>query len=223
MSKAGEAGEAGEAMELKSAETTMKTKLNNSIKKQLLSKTYFVTCMQNANNRELVFRLRIKDSTQHQYEIHYQFNAFFTDVADFLKLPNYPKIYAVDTHGGKSEVKDERKYNFAMFLLLSRLLIRESVEMVAPMRSGEVSVFDTRTPLLQTFKESYPHEPVNIMDDVFLDTPSILMKKGEDPCSVMGGKMKGKSKKRTMERKSKKRMRRKSKRSYGAISTARRN
>jgi hypothetical protein len=61
------------------------------------------------------------------------------------------------------------------------------------------------------------------MDAVFLDTPSILMKKGEDLCSVMGGKMKGKSKKRMMERKSKKRMRRKSKRSYGAVSTARRN
>jgi hypothetical protein len=127
------------------------------------------------------------------------------------------------------------KYNFAMFLFLFKLLNSESVEMVAPMRSGEVSVFDKHPTLLQKFKESYPGEPVNIMDDVSLDTPSILMKEDEDPCIVMGGKMKGKSKKRMMERKSKKRMRRKSKkrmrrkskRSYGAVShwhsTARRN
>ena len=97
-----------------------------------------------------------------------------------------------------------------MFLLLFKLLNSESVEMVAPMRSGEVSVFDKHPTLLQKFKESYPGEPVNIMDDVSLDTPSILMKEDEDSCIVMGGKMKGKSKKR-MRRKSKKRMRRKSK------------
>ncbi len=105
-----------------------------------------------------------------------------------------------------------------MFLFLLKWRETETTEMVEPeQRDDDVSLFDKQT-AFELFKRSYPDEKVNIIDDVILEVPQVVVcgklltledyqkQEKDSSCAMMGGKTKRKSKKRMIKRKSNKRM-----------------
>jgi hypothetical protein len=207
--------------ELQTPETAMKSKLNNTVIRKLITKEDFQTCLSIPEKTAIVYRIRIEEI---EYDIYYTLSEFLTEVSAFMRYiqENPPQIYRPHETGRRRTKVDEREYNFVMFLFLLKIVEGESdsAEMSTPTRLGDVSLFDKKITALQALKEIYPEEHVNIVDDVTLEVPQIvidnklctLTKYKEKKCSMMGGKTKRKSKKIMMKRKSKKiMMKRKSK------------
>jgi hypothetical protein len=198
--------------ELQTPETAMKSKLNNTVIRKLIIKEDFKTCLSIPEKTAIVYLIRIEGI---EYNIYYILPEFLIEVSAFMRHieENPPQIYKKNG-GRRNRVVDEREYNFVMFLFLLKIVEGESgsVEMSRPMHLGDVSLFDKGITALQAFRESYPEKHVNIVDDVTLEVPQIviddklctLKKYNENKCSIQGGKTKRKSKKRMMKRKSNK-------------------
>lgn len=199
--------------ELQTPETAMKSKLNNTVIRKLITKEDFQTCLSIPEKTAIVYRIRIEEI---EYDIYYTLPEFLTEVSAFMRYieENPPQIYRLDETGRRRTKVDEREYNFVMFLFLLKIVEGESnsAEMSTPTRLGDVSLFDKKTTALQALKEIYPDKNVNIVDDVTLEVPQIVIDKKlctlkkykENKCSIQGGKTKRKSKKRMMKRKSNK-------------------
>lgn len=195
--------------ELQTPETAMKSKLNNTVIRKLITKEDFQNCLSIPEKTAIVYRILIEEI---KYDIYYTLPEFLIEVSAFMRHieENPPQIYRLDR---RTKV-DEREYNFVMFLFLLKIVEGESnsAEMSTPTRLGDVSLFDKKTTALQALRESYPEKHVNIVDDVTLEVPQIVIDKklctlkkyNENKCSIQGGKTKRKSKKRMMKRKSNK-------------------
>ena len=199
----------GESIELITAEDLMKSKLNKSVKKYLSDDPKFVECLLIIDKTGIVCRIKINGK---QYYIY--FSRPSTDILTFYKSEEPAKVYTSLTDGVE---ETDNRYNFVMFLFLLKMIETKTTEMAEPKKRDDMSLFEKIT-AFDSFKESYPHDKVNIRDDVILEVPQIIVSKKlftfdeyekkckKDSCVVMGGKTKRKSNKRMMKRKSKKRM-----------------
>ena len=199
------------ATELKSIETILKNKLNSSVKNHLIKNRDFQKCLAIDEKTAIVYRITINKK---HYYIRFS-TPFLTEVLAFTRS-NPAEVYTSLTN--RVKVNDEKKYNFVMFLFLLKLRETETTEMVEPeQRDDDVSLFDKQT-AFELFKRSYPDEKVNILDDVILEVPQVVVcgklltledyqkQEKDSSCAMMGGKTKRKSKKRIIKIKSKKRM-----------------
>ena len=206
---------AAATFELKTLNGLIKTKLNKTIKNDLLRNRDFLECLSIIGKTAIVYTIRINRIKYYIY-----FSTHFTELSAFYE--SKPAEVYTDLRS-RTKIDDDR-YNFVLFLFLLKMRETETTEMMEPPQErDDISLFHGKISLFDSFKINYPEDKVNIKDDVIFEVPRVVVdgklytfedyleKCKSNPtmssCITMGGKTKKNkrnSKKRIVKRKSKK-------------------